>query len=296
MNTNNNLWDENKNILLNPINYKHEEIVKCDITNETNLNVEKNLLNDITQKKSGIYKIINKVNGKYYVGSSKDIEHRWQEHKNELNKNKHYNDYLQSAWNKYGERSFEFTIVEFTENRDLLTVEQKYLTELKTQQNKCYNLNFDAYGGDISEYSKQKIRESNLGRKASVEVKKKLSESHKGIRLSEQTKEKLRIFNKGKILTEEHKRKIGKANSGKKYSLEIKKRMSEIRKGIYSGNKNPAYDSTIYNFYNKILNIHRKCTCYELYTEFNLKNTGVSRLKNDHVKSYKGWIISQNKD
>lgn len=53
MSTNNKIWEENKNILPNQINYKHEEIDKCDITNETNLSVEKNLLNDITQKKIG---------------------------------------------------------------------------------------------------------------------------------------------------------------------------------------------------------------------------------------------------
>jgi len=32
----------------------------------------------------GIYKIINKNNGKYYVGSSVDIKERWNEHRRNL--------------------------------------------------------------------------------------------------------------------------------------------------------------------------------------------------------------------
>lgn len=60
----------------------------------------------------GIYKIENKVNGKIYVGQSSIIETRWYNHVRELNKNIHTNKYLQSAWNKYGEKNFEFKILE----------------------------------------------------------------------------------------------------------------------------------------------------------------------------------------
>ena len=46
-------------------------------------------------KISGIYKIINKTNGKYYVGSSVDVFRRWNSHLNHLIKNKHNNTHLQ---------------------------------------------------------------------------------------------------------------------------------------------------------------------------------------------------------
>lgn len=58
----------------------------------------------------GIYKIVNKINNKVYIGESLDIERRWDEHKEDLNNNKHHSKKLQSAWNKYGEESFEFLI------------------------------------------------------------------------------------------------------------------------------------------------------------------------------------------
>ena len=44
--------------------------------------------------KIGIYKITNLKNGKFYIGSSKDMDRRWYEHINELNKNIHINKKL----------------------------------------------------------------------------------------------------------------------------------------------------------------------------------------------------------
>ena len=60
----------------------------------------------------GIYKIENKVNGKIYVGQSIDIKTRWYNHRKELNGNRHHNEHLQNAWNKYGEGQFTFDIIE----------------------------------------------------------------------------------------------------------------------------------------------------------------------------------------
>lgn len=70
----------------------------------------------------GIYKIINQIDGKYYVGSSNNIEgNRWPYHKYHLRKGDHYNNHLQNAWNKYGESCFEFVIVNEVLELDLLT-------------------------------------------------------------------------------------------------------------------------------------------------------------------------------
>jgi predicted GIY-YIG superfamily endonuclease len=44
------------------------------------------LIDTTNQKKRGIYKILNKIDGKFYLGSSKDIEHRWIDHIRELQK------------------------------------------------------------------------------------------------------------------------------------------------------------------------------------------------------------------
>ena len=68
---------------------------------------------------SGIYKITCRPTGKFYIGSSVDIETRWRGHKSRLSRNIHANIYLQRAWNKYGENNFKFETIEITKS-DLL--------------------------------------------------------------------------------------------------------------------------------------------------------------------------------
>mgnify|MGYP000886959842 CR=1 FL=1 len=61
----------------------------------------------------GVYQIVNKLNGHKYIGSSINIWTRWGRHLSDLRKNKHDNNYLQNAWNKYGEDNFEFGVLLF---------------------------------------------------------------------------------------------------------------------------------------------------------------------------------------
>ena len=154
------LWEE-KNLIKQKMNYlNNKEIVQKDIIKDTNKDSTKNQCRNIG-KISGIYKIVNKIDGKYYVGSSKHIYKRWRKHKSLLRHNKHINDYLQNAFNAYGESNFEFIIVEECLIENLKKLEQKYLDIAKSTQNDNYNLNFDVSGGDHSVHSLEKIR---LGR------------------------------------------------------------------------------------------------------------------------------------
>lgn len=49
---------------------------------------------------TGIYKLTNAVNGKYYIGSSVDIYKRWNQHQRRARQNT--NEPLYSAIRKYG--------------------------------------------------------------------------------------------------------------------------------------------------------------------------------------------------
>lgn len=84
--------------------------------------------------KSGyIYKIENVKTGDFYIGSTIDIKNRFKSHKGLLKKNKHYNSYLQSSYNKYGKENFEFVVLEELTNstrEELFELEQQYIDDL----------------------------------------------------------------------------------------------------------------------------------------------------------------------
>lgn len=91
----------------------------------------------------GIYEILNKDTKKSYIGSSKQIEKRWEQHLQALEKGEHHSILLQRAWNKYGKECFEFIVKEECKEEELLIREQKYL-DLKPE----YNIGAQASGGD----------------------------------------------------------------------------------------------------------------------------------------------------
>jgi group I intron endonuclease len=63
----------------------------------------------LLSNKGGIYSFINKINGKQYIGSAKDLYLRLNEH---LTKRKS-NSALQAAILKYGLDNFDFCIYEY---------------------------------------------------------------------------------------------------------------------------------------------------------------------------------------
>jgi group I intron endonuclease len=89
----------------------------------------------IEKQKSGIYKILNNINGKFYIGSAKSLSGRWRLHKSQLKNNKHHSIYLQRSFNKYGYSSFSFEILEYCDVTFLIEREQVYLDTLKPHYN-----------------------------------------------------------------------------------------------------------------------------------------------------------------
>jgi hypothetical protein len=73
---------------------------------------------------SGIYKITNRVNGKFYIGSTTRLSARKAEHKYRT-KNRKGNSAIRSAILKYGEDNFVFTILETFEFGEWATKEYK---------------------------------------------------------------------------------------------------------------------------------------------------------------------------
>lgn len=103
-------------------------------------------MNNEIDNKSGkyIYKITNTINGKCYIGQTKDYKARFQNHKLRLRKNEHENPHLQYAWNKYGANAFTFEILEFAEDYN---EREKYYIKLYNSTDESYGYNIMA-GGD----------------------------------------------------------------------------------------------------------------------------------------------------
>lgn len=173
---------------------------------------------------SGIYCIENLVNGNKYIGQSANLQSRFCCHFSTLKNNKHENQHLQRAFNKYGKENFIFKILVYCELFELTRYEQFFID---LYPDKLYNI-------------RRECVESNFGIKWSEESRKKASENHAdfsgenhpswGMIRSKETREKISksaIGNKkhlGKPQPEEAKQKISKANKGKRRTPEQKEK------------------------------------------------------------------------
>jgi group I intron endonuclease len=76
---------------------------------------------------SGVYKILCKTNGKFYIGSAAHLYQRWSDHLRNLRRGTHHNKHLQAAWFKYRKASFEFKVLQIVKRSLLLAAEQSWL-------------------------------------------------------------------------------------------------------------------------------------------------------------------------
>ena len=81
---------------------------------------------------SGIYLIKNIVNNKIYVGSSVNLNDRNYKHFWMLRKGIHDNNHLQNSYNKHGDSSFIFEILEYCPSEKLILKENYYISKYKS--------------------------------------------------------------------------------------------------------------------------------------------------------------------
>lgn len=211
---------------------------------------------------SGIYEIVNKVNGNRYVGQSHDIQVRWRKHRQKLRHGTHDNCHLQSAWNKYGEDSFEFNVLFrcFPIKMFMDMMEQHYMDMLKPEYNLSPTAGGSCLGVVRSQETKDKISKANMGRKLTPEQREKLSASIKATMTPERralsgwrkglgkiaakkphnaTEHYARISEalKGRTVSQEHRDNISKANKGKPKSDEHRQKISAKLKEFWENKK-----------------------------------------------------------
>lgn len=181
---------------------------------------------------SVIYKIVNLVNDKFYVGSTTNQKVRFRQHRKLLRENRHHCRHLQAAWNKYGEDKFEFRAIEdVPEGADLLVAEDVWL-KAHVGQPYCYNTGASAAAPWRGVYG---AKHPSFGKPVSQQQKTNISETLKSFYAADYANHP-RV---GKQHTAETRAKISAAKLanpvtpwlGKARSEETRKKVSEAQRG-----------------------------------------------------------------
>lgn len=187
-----------------------------------------------------IYKITCIVNGKYYIGSTVNKTQRWARHRRQLRDGSHPNRNMLASWQKHGEASFVFEVLEDVPSAEpLFAAEQRYLdTHVGTDL--CFNWSRHAdapmrgrfgadnpnFGKTLSEEVRQKIRAGVSGER----------NAHYGKPVPEERKQRIRESNRAfphqkRRHTPEVIAKIAAAGKGRKPSAETLAKRSASLKG-----------------------------------------------------------------
>jgi len=181
-----------------------------------------------------IYVLWNIQNGKFYIGSAAKAQDRKRIHFWNLRKGTHPNRHLQSAFRKYGEKSFRFDIITTVSAQERRQTEGAYISLLFSYDRKIgYNICPASIGGPLAEESREKLKRiphtwsmgmkhsqealakmsaANRGKTLSAIHRAKISASHIGIRPDDATRKKLSIARKRRPMTAEWRAKISAAN------------------------------------------------------------------------------------
>lgn len=96
--------------------------------------------NDL-RRTSGVYMIINTVNKRFYIGSTRDFQARWQNHLSCFVNQAHSNSAFQRCWNESRQEDFEFIVLEEVEDIEhLVEREVAWMKTYRVPDNdRCFN-------------------------------------------------------------------------------------------------------------------------------------------------------------
>jgi len=174
--------------------------------------------NTFKTKRLGIYMIICEVNGRGYVGQSRNLYERIKQYRYCLENNKGENAYLNKYYSLYGMESLKFYILKECEKLELTDWELHFYNLMDDEcRMNCRKPNFQR------DMTPEEIQRAVLGRKkngpVSQETRAKLSKKLRGLMKSEVTKQRIsaalsgkpkKTMTKGKIVTAESAKEIKK--------------------------------------------------------------------------------------
>lgn len=184
-----------------------------------------------------IYIILNKINGKFYLGSTKNLHKRKLKHFRDLKNQKHHSVYLQRSYDKYGIDNFEFIIVETCFN--YLQREQELLNQIDF--NNSYNISKTSSGGNLiyNHPEKDRLIKEATERLRNCERKPRYKEDNSNWRGGTTFCKCGARINSNSNSCIKCKEMSGEDNHfyGKKHSEETKQKIREKHLGKYNGNQ-----------------------------------------------------------
>lgn len=153
---------------------------------------------------SGVYAIINNLNGNMYIGSSKDIYKRYTQHKSAFKDELHnYHSYVfQNAVKKYGIDNFRLEILEKCPPDKLLEYEHRWIQKLRPSYNVAQSPIDPINSRDLDKLKPKELWKPQKGHKQSEDSKRKISNTMKGKAPSRQCIEKSIQLKKKKVILE----------------------------------------------------------------------------------------------
>lgn len=264
------------------------------------------------QEDSGIryvYTITNLINGKQYVGVTKNFKKRFKDHKAEMRGKT--NKPLYNSMRKYGIENFKFEIICTCDLSNIEEKEKYFIKELKTFHPNGYNMTSGGeYRKELSIESIEKIASKNRGRKHTGKALENIRNGWKNKPpMTDETKRKLSESNTGKKRTTEQNEKNRLAQLGKIQSVEtVNKRLNTIKERFPNGitfiatpeqklanrlrNIELTGDKHIYTFIH-IDNTEFTGYIYEFRDNFNLNKNSIYKLSKGISYTYKGWKIKE---
>jgi len=274
-------------------------------------------------KKFGlIYKVINKINGKVYIGqTTQGLEKRMKQHLYCVKKG-HSSLVLYRAIRKYGQENFSWDIIDYCDSGEELSLQEMYYIKKYKSVEKGYNLYFNVqcqagknhprFGKKHSDETRRKMRRAWKNRPAiSDETRKKMSEGQKRRDKTTIVLPKIKKGKEhpcfGKPWSNERKLKASIANSGcgnpfygKKHTEKTKTIMSKNHADV-SGNNNPMYGkigsdcpnskkyvvTTPRNYSFVVHGLHNFCLNYEEATLYSASLSMCVSGRRNHHKGYK---------
>lgn len=127
---------------------------------------------------ANIYSITCKSTGRSYIGSSITVYKRWKRHIIDLNNGQHHSQFLQRAWDKYGQDDFEFAIIDECNSDDMLEREQFWIDTVRPSFN-MYPVAGSPLGIKRTDEARKNMSNAHLGKTHSSEHKINLANSLK---------------------------------------------------------------------------------------------------------------------